>query len=72
MAISKDELYGLIDRIPVEKYGKVKDVLRDLSIPEEILTEEEEAKLDEAAKRMDDGEYVTIDELYKKIVSDDE
>lgn len=70
-AIEKKELHELIDKLPKAKYKEVAKLLWELSIPEVEPTEEEKEAIEQARKEIENGEYVTLDELYKAIYGDE-
>ncbi|MFC7394616.1 hypothetical protein [Scopulibacillus cellulosilyticus] len=68
----REELKRIIDNLPDEKLPNPIDFLKSL-IPEddEPLTIEEIKEIEEAEKRIVNGEYITLDELLKELHGDD-
>ncbi len=68
MALDREELHRIVDRIPNHKLPSVADLLKRIydEEEEEELTLEELNEVNEAQERISAGEYVTLDELLRK------
>lgn len=62
--IDRKDLHRLVDELPEEKLPRMGDLFRHLFDEEELeLDDETKKEVDEARKRVKDGEYVTLDKL---------
>jgi hypothetical protein len=67
MAINREELHRIIDSIPSHKLPNIADLLRRIyDEDDEPLTAKEELEIQEAEKRIDSGEYTTLEDLLRK------
>jgi hypothetical protein len=65
--IDRKELHRLVDELPEEKLPRMGDFFRHLFDEEELeLNDETKKEVNEARKRVKDGEYVTLDELLEE------
>lgn len=63
MAISREELHRMIDQIPENKLPSIGELLSRI-YEEEQLRAEEASEIDEAKKRIINGEYATFDDVF--------
>lgn len=63
MAISREELHRMIDQIPENKLPSIGELLTRI-YEEEQLSAEEASEIDEAKKRIMNGEYATFDDVF--------
>lgn len=65
--IDRKELHRLVDELPEEKLPRMGDFFRHLFDEEELEWNDETKKeVDEARERVNDGEYITLDELLEE------
>lgn len=63
MAISREELLRIINRIPDEKIPFIRDLLIHI-YEEEHINSDEAKEIDAAKKRIADGDYATFEEVF--------
>ena len=64
--MDRNDLHRLVDELPEGKLPRLSDLFRHLFDEENLeLTEETKRELAEARKRVEGGEFVTLDELLK-------
>jgi|HigsolmetaGSP11D_1036233.scaffolds.fasta_scaffold50975_1 predicted RNase H-related nuclease YkuK (DUF458 family) len=63
MAISREELHRMIDQIPDDKLPSIEELLNRI-YEEEQISAEEALEIDEAKKRIANGEYATFDDVF--------
>jgi hypothetical protein len=64
LAVNRESLKRMIDLIPEEKLSKLQDLLDELA--DSTLSKKELAEVKEAEKRIRNGKFDTIEELYEK------
>ncbi len=66
--IDRKELHRLVDVLPEDKLPRMGEFFRHLFDEEEMeLNDETKREVDEARERVQDGKYVTLDELLEEI-----
>lgn len=63
MAITREELHRVIDQIPENKLPWVGELLTRI-FEEEQISAEEALKIDDAKKRIMNGEYSTFEDVF--------
>jgi hypothetical protein len=68
MAVNREDLHKIIDKIPGHKLPSVADLLKRIyEEDDEKVSEEEMKEIEEAEKRIANGEYITLDELIQDL-----
>lgn len=68
MGITKWDLFKQIDKMPVEKYNKIKEYLDELNKKQDeevVLDKETKKNLEKAFDEYSKGEYLTFDEVFE-------
>ena len=68
MGITKWDLFKQIDKMPVEKYNKIKAYLDELNKNQEeevVLDKETKRNLEKSFDEYSKGEYLTFDEVFE-------
>ena len=68
MGITKWDLFKQIDKMPVEKYNKIKAYLDQLNKKQEeevVLDNETKKNLEKSFDEYSKGEYLTFDEVFE-------
>lgn len=68
MGITKWDLFKQIDKMPVEKYNKIKAYLDELNKSQEeevVLDKETKRNLEKSFDEYSKGEYLTFDEVFE-------
>ena len=68
MGITKWDLFKQIDKMPVEKYNKIKEYLDELNKKQEeevVLDKETKKNLEKSFDEYSKGEYLTFDEVFE-------
>lgn len=63
MTISREELQRIINQIPDDKLSSIGDLLIHI-YEEEHIDHEEAQEVDAAKKRIADGDYATLEEVF--------
>ncbi|MEH7494505.1 hypothetical protein [Neobacillus niacini] len=73
MAIRREDVYKLIDKVPDEKLSDLVKLIKLLAVPEEDPTEDEIRAIKEATKDYKNGEThsYSIDELRKEFLGNE-
>lgn len=65
--IDREELHRLVDQLPEDKLPRMRDFFQHLFDEDEWeLSEDTKREIDQARKRIRNGEYVTLDDLLKE------
>lgn len=67
MAMRKEDLYKLIDNVPVENFPEIEQFIKRFIVPTEEPTEEEIKAIEAGKQEIKQGESYTLDELRKMI-----
>lgn len=73
MAIRREDVHKLIEKVPEEKLSELMKIIKQLAITEEMPTKDEINTISEARKEYERGETYsyTIDELRKEFLEDE-
>lgn len=73
MAIRREDVYKLIDKVPDEKLSELVKLIKLLVIPEEVPTEEEVEAIKEARYEYENGKThaYSIEDLRKEFLEND-
>ena len=73
MAIRREDVYKLIDKVPDEKLSDLVKLIKLLAVPEEYATEDEIRAIKEATNDYKNGETLSysIDELRKEFLGNE-
>jgi len=74
MAIRREDVYKLIDKLPDEKLSELVKFIKLLAIPEEEATEDEMKAIKKACKEYKNGETYSysIDELHREFLENEQ
>jgi hypothetical protein len=68
VGITKWDLFKQIDKMPVEKYNKIKEYLDELNKKQDeevVLDKETKKNLEKSFDEYSKGEYLTFDEVFE-------
>ncbi|MFD1361398.1 hypothetical protein [Lentibacillus salinarum] len=65
--IDREELHQIVDKLPEDKLPRMRDFFRHLFDEDEFeVNEKTKKEIDQARERVENGDYVTLDELLKE------